>query len=158
MYQSCLFIRNSSLYLGIIRIVLNILVIDGMGGGIGKAVVEFLKPEYAEYITAIGTNALATSAMLKAGASRGATGENAVIYNCKSADIIIGPIGIVLADSMLGEISPAIAVAIAASPAQKILIPVQNCNAAVVGLSGKPLAQHYEEIVTIIKNSQGQSA
>ena len=131
---------------------LNILVIDGMGGGIGKAVIEYIKSDYADKIIAVGTNALATAAMIKAGAAHGATGENAVVYNCKNADVIIGPVGIVLADSMFGEISPVIAAAVASSAAQKILVPVQSCNTTIVGLSGKPLAQYYEEILSLLKN------
>jgi len=102
---------------------LNILVIDGMGGGIGKSIIEHIKSEIPNAIvTAVGTNSIATSAMLKAGANNGATGENAVIFNCAKADFIIGVTGIIFANAMHGEISPAMAAAVSSSSAHKILL------------------------------------
>lgn len=112
-----------------------ITIIDGQGGKIGKTIVEQLKKMHPEQeLYAIGTNALATSAMLKAGADYGATGENPCIVNAADSDIIIGPIGIVMANALLGEITPAIATAVGASKAYKILIPMNRCNHYVAGL------------------------
>lgn len=130
-----------------------ILVIDGMGGGIGRAIIEQIKSEISNVeITAVGTNSIATSAMLKAGADYGATGENAVVYNCTQADYIIGVMGIVFANSMHGEISPRMAEAVSASPAHKILIPNDKCNVTVTGVTLSPLATYMNEIVKKIKN------
>lgn len=114
---------------------MKILIIDGQGGKMGKAVVTQLKSACPELtLTAIGTNSIATSAMLKAGADFGATGENPVIVACRDADILIGPLGIVIADSLLGEITPAMACAVGSSPALKILIPVnRHCRHIIVG-------------------------
>ena len=119
-----------------------IVVIDGQGGRMGKTVVEQLKNTYPDLpLTAIGTNSIATSAMLKAGADLGATGENPVITACRDADLIIGPLGIVIADSLLGEITPAMSSAIGSSRAHKILIPVsQHCHHPVVGCGDMPLS------------------
>ena len=104
---------------------MKVLVIDGQGGRMGKALVEQIRTLCPEQpIIAIGTNSAATAAMIKAGAEVGATGENPVIVNSRDADLIIGPIGIVIADSLLGEITPAMAAAIGSSPAHKILLPV----------------------------------
>lgn len=127
---------------------MDVLVIDGMGGGIGRAVIEQIKKELSDVeIIAVGTNALATAAMLKAGADYGATGENAVVYNCTKVDYIIGPMGIIFANSMHGEISPKIAEAVGASPAHKILVPIDKCNVTVLGVSEKPLQAYISEIV-----------
>ncbi len=113
---------------------MKITIIDGQGGRMGCSIIEQLKKSHpALELYAIGTNSIATAAMLKAGASYGATGENPCIVNAQDSDIIIGPIGIVLANSLLGEITPAIATAIGASKALKLLIPVNRCNHYVVG-------------------------
>ena len=113
---------------------MNILVIDGQGGKIGSMVVSLLKKVLPELeVIAIGTNSIATSAMLKAGADKGASGENPVIVNAAKADIIIGPLGIAVANSMLGEVTPKMAEAIGSSNAQKLLIPTNNCNNIVLG-------------------------
>ena len=134
---------------------MKILVIDGMGGGIGKTVIERLRKESeAHYIFAIGTNAIATSVMLKAGADLSATGENAIVYNSQRVDVIIGTIGIILSNSMLGEISPRIAEAVSSSEAIKILIPTSKCNAFVAGVKDQPTAQYIDEIPRIIKNME----
>lgn len=131
---------------------MKIAVVDGQGGGIGKAVVERLRSRYADTIniTALGTNALATSAMLKAGADEGATGENAVIYNADKMDIIIGVVGILAANSMLGELSAAMAEAIAGSPALKILIPLNKCSIQVTGIKDMTLIQFIDEALDMI--------
>lgn len=115
---------------------MELLVIDGQGGGIGKQIVSAIKREFPHItIIAVGTNAIATSAMLSAGADRGATGENAVIVNSRRADVIVGPIGIVVADALMGEITPSMAVAIGQSRAKRILIPNNHCDSTVVGVS-----------------------
>jgi len=131
---------------------MNILIIDGMGGGIGKSIIEHIKDEFADtVITAVGTNSIATSAMLKAGADYGATGENAVVFNCTKADLIIGVTGIVFANAMHGEISPKMAEAVSSSPAHKILLPVDKCNVTIVGVDNKPIQVYINEIAVILK-------
>lgn len=115
---------------------MNILIIDTQGGGIGRQLISHIKRELPDlYITAVGTNSMATTAMLKAGANQGATGENSVAVACRRADIIIGPIGIIVADSMIGEITPSIANAITQADAERILIPFSNCNTYIAGMS-----------------------
>lgn len=112
-----------------------ILVIDGQGGGLGKQIIEGIrKSEMSCEIIAVGTNSIASSAMHKAGADNSATGENAVVVNSRDADIIIGPIGIVIADSLFGEISEAMAAAVGRSKALKLLIPINLCNNIVIGV------------------------
>ena len=107
---------------------MNILVMDAQGGGIGKQVVTAVRTRFPDVtITAVGTNAAATTAMLRAGADEGATGENAAVVCCRRADVIIGPVGIVIADAMLGEVTPRMAVAVGQSAAKRILIPVNHC-------------------------------
>ena len=115
---------------------MNILIIDAQGGGIGRQLISHIKRELPDlYITAVGTNSMATTAMLKAGANQGATGENSVAVACRRADIIIGPIEIIVADSMIGEITPSIANAITQADAERILIPFSNCNTYIAGMS-----------------------
>ncbi len=114
---------------------MKILVVDAQGGGIGRAVIASLREKYPGIdLTAVGTNAAATAAMLRAGADRAATGENAVAVCARRADVIIGPLGIVIADALLGEITPRMAAAIGESDAVRILIPVNQCNNIVVGV------------------------
>ena len=115
---------------------MNVLVIDGQGGGIGRQLVARIKEELPGVaVNAVGTNSAATAAMLKAGADSGATGENAVIVGCRRADVIVGPVGAVIADSLNGEISPAMALATAQSPAKRILLPFNHCDNLIVGVS-----------------------
>ena len=122
---------------------MKITIIDGQGGKIGKTLVEQLKRKYPnQELYAIGTNSIATSAMLKAGADYGATGENPCIVNAQDSDIIIGPVGIVFANALLGEITPAIATAVGASKAYKILIPMNKCNHYIVGCEDKGLSDY----------------
>ena len=132
---------------------MRILIIDGQGGGIGSRLAALLRPRLPEgcELLCAGTNALATSAMLRAGASAGATGENAVIVNAARARILAGPIGLVMANSMLGECSPAMARAVAESPAHKVLIPVAKCGAHIAGLPEKPLAQYIADAAELIR-------
>lgn len=114
---------------------LRITIIDGQGGGIGKQLVAGIRANCTNAVlTAVGTNSIATSTMLRAGADNAATGENAVIVACRNADVIIGPIGIVIADSLYGEITPAMAAAVGQSSARRILIPVNHCGNLVVGV------------------------
>ena len=112
-----------------------IAVIDGQGGGIGQSLISGLKNNYGSYveIIALGTNAAATQSMLKSGADAAATGENAIIFNSDKVDIITGPMGIILANSMLGEYTPAMARAVGDSPTEKVLIPVQKCGISIAG-------------------------
>lgn len=127
---------------------MNILVIDAQGGGMGRMLVEGLKRAMPQQpVTAVGTNALATSAMLKAGADQAATGENAIRVSAAKADIILAPIGMVLADAMLGEVTAEMAVAIGRSPAHKILLPVSRCQTTVVGAAKLTMAEAVERAV-----------
>ncbi len=126
---------------------MKITIIDGQGGRIGRSVIEQLKQIHPEQeLCAIGTNSTATAAMMKAGADCGATGENPCIVNSRDSDIIIGPIGIVLADALLGEITPAIAAAVASSRAFKILIPVKRCNHYIVGCTDAGLGEYIRQV------------
>ncbi len=132
-----------------------ILVIDAQGGGIGRQLVSLIKKELPSLtVTAVGTNSAATSNMLKAGADIGATGENAVITGCRRNNVIIGPIGITMADSMNGEITPAMALAVAQSEASKILIPFNTCDHILVGTTklspGKLVPEAVEELKKLI--------
>ncbi len=132
---------------------MNIIIIDGQGGKMGKMIVEQLKAKYPKLtLTAIGTNSIATAAMMKAGAHQGATGENPVIVACRCADIIIGPIGIVIADSMLGEVTPKMAKAIGQSKAEKVLIPVNKCNNHIVGFEEYTLSEYINMTVDLAEN------
>ena len=125
-----------------------VLIIDGQGGRMGAQLVEGLKNAVpAACITAVGTNAIATSAMVRAGALQAATGENAGVVNSRRADIIAGPLGIVMADSLLGEITPAMAAAVAQSEAFKVLLPVNRCNHVVVGVQDLSMGQLISQAV-----------
>ena len=119
-----------------------VLVIDGQGGGLGRQLVAAIAAACPEAeLTAVGTNSLAANAMLKAGAARAATGENAVVVNCRHADVIVGPIGIVIADALLGEITPAMAAAVCQSGAKRVLVPINHCENYVVGVPEQPVSQ-----------------
>jgi len=128
--------------------VINILVIDAQGGGIGKQIVTAIRQNILNAeITAVGTNSAATSAMLKAGAHNAATGENAVVVGCRKASIIVGPIGIVIADSLLGEITPTMAQAVGQSKAKRILIPINHCDNIVVGVPDLSISTMVQDVV-----------
>jgi dihydrodipicolinate reductase len=131
---------------------MKILIIDGQGGKMGQAVVEQLKANFPDQeLIAIGTNSIATSTMLKAGANMGATGENSAVYNSQDADIIIGPIGIIVANSLLGEVTPKMAAAISGSTAYKILIPSNKCNSHVVSTQNLNLTEYVSLVVEKVK-------
>ena len=133
-----------------------ILIIDGQGGRLGGLLMAELRRVCPEAeLFAVGTNSIATSAMLKAGADQGATGENAILVACRKADIIVGPIGILSADSLLGEISPAIAVAVGQSEAKKLLLPVNQCSNIVVGVRDMTLSQLMDEAVATLRSLLG---
>ncbi len=139
---------------------INILVIDGQGGGMGSRLVEGIKKKFPHVtVGAVGTNALAAQAMLKSGADRAATGENAVIVGCRNADIIVGPVGIVIADSLWGEITPKMACAVGQSRAVRILLPVNQCSNIIAGMGeiqGSRLIQYaLDEIEKRLENMQG---
>lgn len=135
---------------------MKLVVIDGQGGGIGKSVVALLHRELpALEIVGVGANSAATEALLKAGAVAGATGENAVIYNCRDADVIVGAVGIVCANAMCGEISPRMAEAVASSDAKKLLIPINKCNIRVLGVAESPLSAYLAELVREVKALYG---
>jgi hypothetical protein len=130
----------------------NVLIIDGQGGKIGKLLIEEIKKSLPELnIIAIGTNSIATSNMIKGGAQQAATGENPVITACRYVDVIIGPIGIVIADSLMGEVTPAMAVAVGQSRAAKILIPMNKCDKMIVGAKNMPAAEMVEEAVSLLR-------
>lgn len=130
---------------------MTVLVIDAKGGGIGKQLVAAIKQKLPGVsVTAVGTNSTAAAAMLKAGADDAATGENAVVVGCRTADIIVGPIGIAIADSMLGEVTPKMALAVAQSRAEKVLIPVSHCGNVVVGVSSYHTTHLIQEAVGVI--------
>ena len=124
---------------------MKVLVIDAQGGGIGKQVVAAIKHKQPHIeITAVGTNSTATTAMLKAGSDHAATGENAVVVGCRIVDVIIGPIGIVIADAMFGEV---MAVAVGQSRAKRLLIPVNHCDNTIVGVSHLSVGNLIEEVL-----------
>jgi prephenate dehydrogenase len=130
---------------------MNILVIDGQGGRMGAALTEQIKNTFPKAeIIAVGTNSMATAAMLRAGADAAATGENPVIVNSKWADVIVGPIGIISANALLGEITPKMAAAVSESTAKKILLPVSRCAITVVGVQEKTLAEYVHDAVTLL--------
>ncbi|MBQ1423210.1 MAG: DUF3842 family protein [Lachnospiraceae bacterium] len=134
----------------------NILVIDAQGGGVGRQLVAGIRQQIPDaYIMAVGANTAATSAMLRAGADISGTGENSVRTACRSADIITGPIGIVIADSMLGEITPGMALAVAQSSASQVLIPFSHRGRKFVGMPEVPLGKLISEAVEEIRKLAG---
>ena len=127
---------------------MKIVVIDEQGGKMGSALIERIKAALPEQTCiAVGTNSIATAAMLRAGADAGATGENPVIVNVRDADVVAGPIGILVANALYGEISPAMACAVAECSAVKLLLPVNRCNNIVIGVREQPLSEYLKEAV-----------
>ncbi|MDS1029996.1 DUF3842 family protein [Bacillota bacterium LX-D] len=132
---------------------MKIAVVDGQGGGIGKIITEKIRQEFGDLIEiiALGTNALATSQMLRAGANDGASGENAIVLNVHKVEIIIGSVAILAANSMLGELTPNIAKAIGESSAHKLLLPINRCNIDIVGVVAEPLPHQIEQLIEKLK-------
>lgn len=127
-------------------------VVDGQGGGIGKALVERIKKEMPkQQVVALGTNSVATGQMLRGGADDGATGENAIIHNMKHVDVVMGVIGILTANSMMGELSPAMSAAIGGSHTYKILLPLNRCHIHVVGVPERGMNEHISDAVKALK-------
>ena len=132
-------------------------VIDGQGGGVGRALVEQIKRTFPTlHVRALGTNALATAAMLKGGADDGATGENAIVLNAGRSDIIVGVVAIVVANAILGELTPTMAQAIGASNARRILIPFDSCNTRIAMLSNGPLQAFIDQAVLMTTDYIGE--
>lgn len=134
---------------------MKVMVIDGQGGGLGSSIITQLKAAEIgglDEIIAVGTNALATSAMLRAGATAGATGENAVLYNAGRADVILGPIGIIVSNSMYGEISPAISAAISGCDATKILVPSLKCSVQVAGTEQMTMSEYVSRVIKLVRD------
>ena len=131
----------------------SIAVIDGQGGGIGSVIIKRLRETFSEEaeVIGLGTNAMATGAMLKAGANRGASGENAIVQTVKRVDIIVGTTGIILANSMMGELTPKMAKAIASSPAMKYLLPVKIPELEIIGAPKEPLPHLVDQLVKRIQ-------
>lgn len=133
---------------------LHVLVMDGQGGQLGSQLIKALQAYQDKLnIIAVGTNATATAAMLKAGAKEAATGENPVIVACRKADVIIGPIGIVIADAMLGEVTPAMAAAVGQADATRILIPVNKCENLIAGVSNLPMSALIQDAVAKLEKN-----
>ena len=133
---------------------MNILVMDAQGGGIGKQVVTAVRTRFPDVtITAVGTNAAATTAMLRAGADEGATGENAAVVCCRRAAVIIGPDGLVIADALLGEVTPRMAVAVGQSAAKRILIPVNHCANFIAGVADMSVGRLVDSVVTELEKT-----
>ena len=132
---------------------MRILIIDGQGGRIGRGVAEaVLKELPGVEVDVIGTNAIATANMLKSGVKNAATGENPVVVMAPKADVIIGPVGIAVADSMMGEVTPAMAVAVGQSSAKKILIPMNRCDIMIAGVGEMPLSEMVRRVIAMLKD------
>jgi len=132
--------------------IMRILVLDGQGGGLGKQLVANVKANFASAtVIGVGTNSMATNAMLKAGADIAATGENAVVVNARKADVIIGPIGMVIADSLFGEITPKMAIAIGQSDAKRIIIPMNHCDNIVAGIKESSVGDLVHDAIEQLK-------
>jgi hypothetical protein len=138
--------------------VLKIAVVDGQGGGIGSLIVKRLRDEFGDAIEifALGTNATATSAMMKSRSNKGATGENAIVWNANRANIIIGPLSIVLPNAMFGELTPKMAEAIASADAKKILLPLNQEGIDVLGVEKEPLPHMLEKIIETVRQEMGK--
>lgn len=132
---------------------MNIVIIDGQGGQLGTQLVKEILAQFPDFeITAIGTNALATAAMIKAGAKKGATGENPTIVACRKADVIMGPIGIVIADSLLGEVTEKMALAVGRADAVRILIPMNRCDNVIAGVVETNTASLIADAILKLRN------
>ena len=133
------------------RELIMVAVIDGQGGGVGRALVEQIKRTFPTLrVRALGTNALATAAMLKGGADDGATGENAIVHNAGQMQVLLGPMAILVANGLLGEITPQMAAAVGGSGALKILVPSQRCNIRLAGVAPQPMQVYLEDAVRML--------
>jgi len=131
---------------------IKVAVIDGQGGGVGKALVERVKASFPDvHVRALGTNALATAAMMRAGADDGATGENAIVYNAARVEIIMGPVAVLSANGLLGEVTPAMAAAVGESDAVKILLPSQRCRIRLAIGPTQPMQKYLDEAVRMLQ-------
>lgn len=137
-----------------------VMVVDGQGGGIGAAIIKGLRafPGGIPEIWALGTNSIATSRMMKAGANRGATGENAIIHSSPRADVIAGPLAIIMANAMMGEVTPGMAEAVGSSAATKILIPLTQEKVRIVGVTGEPLPHLVEKLVEVVEQMSAEDS
>ena len=125
---------------------MTVLIVDGQGGRLGKQLVKEVRERFPQLpLMAVGTNSMATESMLKAGADRAATGENAVVVACRKADVIIGPVGIVIADALLGEVTPAMAKAVGQSDAVRILLPSDKCDTFIAGVGSTGMSALVED-------------
>ncbi|MBF7096392.1 DUF3842 family protein [Alkalibacter mobilis] len=136
---------------------MKIAVIDGQGGGIGRVIIDKIRQEFGQdaHVIALGTNALATAAMLKAGANEGGTGENAIVVNSGNVDVIMGSIAILVPDSMTGELTDKMASAIAKSKAKKIFVPLNKCDIYIAGAVNEPLPHYIDYCIKILKDIMG---
>ena len=132
---------------------MKLMVMDGQGGGIGAAIIKGLRESVGNElaILALGTNSIATSRMMKAGANKGGTGENAIVQTSQKVDVITGPLAIMIANSMMGEVTPQMALAVSSSEAIKILLPPTQEKVSIVGVSGEPLPHLVDQIIEIIR-------
>jgi hypothetical protein len=138
---------------------MNILVIDGQGGQLGSQLIKTIRANYKDAkVIAVGTNATATAAMLKAGAHQASTGENPVVVACRKANVIIGPVGIVIADAMFGEITPKMAVSVGQADAVRILLPVNKCDNLVAGVPDLNLSTLIEDVMVKLSLLEKQVA
>ena len=129
-----------------------VVVVDGQGGGMGRGLVEAIKKKWPQlHVRAVGTNSLATAAMLRSGADDGATGENAVVFNAHRADVLLGPIGVLTPNGLLGEVSPAMAAAIGGSEAVKILLPSQRCSIRLAVGDPQPLQFYLDQALRLLE-------
>lgn len=138
---------------------MKIAVIDGQGGGIGRVIIDKLRGAFGQdvHIVGLGTNALATAAMLKAGANEGGTGENAIVVNAGKADVIVGSIAILVPDAMTGEMTTSMASAIARSCAKKVFVPLNKCDIYIAGVANEPLPHYIDYCIKIIKDLKKES-
>ncbi len=136
---------------------MRLIVMDGQGGGIGATIIKGLRESLGNEleILALGTNSIATSRMMKAGANRGATGENAIVQTAGTADVIVGPLAILMANAMMGEVTPGMAAGVSSSKARKILIPLTQEKVTIVGVTGEPLPHLVAQVVGIIEEMKG---
>ncbi|MBW1645017.1 MAG: DUF3842 family protein [Deltaproteobacteria bacterium] len=138
---------------------MRIAIVDGQGGGIGSTIIRRLQEEFGTRVEiwALGTNAIATAAMMKSRANRGATGENAIIQSVGRVEVIIGTVSIIMAQAMMGELTPGMATAIAASPARKLLLPISQENIGIVGVDREPLPHLIDQLILQLRQELNEN-